>query len=159
MCLVVVIVAKQSKANDRRVESPIKLAFVGSKVSKERKKKKRYLIGSFDVVIRLHKTNFSANLIIIIILVVAHILIAPLLCWAHTQMPFSQFIVILAFLVAYANNNLSLLCACKHLLTICYNNNNNNTCPLRICQSPLCCAPAQPARSNLCRNSQLLLLV
>jgi hypothetical protein len=52
-----------------------------------------------------------------------------------------------------------LLCAFKQLLTICYNNNNNNnTCPLGICQSPLCCAPAKPAHSNLCRNSQLLLV-
>ncbi len=53
MCLVVVICcnAKQSKAKDMRVESPIKLAFVGSKVSKGKKKKekKKYLIGSFDV--------------------------------------------------------------------------------------------------------------
>lgn len=60
--------------------------------------------------IRLHKTNFSANLIIIIIiLLVAHLLIAPGFV-EHTQTPFSQFMVILAFLVAYANNHLFVLC-------------------------------------------------
>jgi len=88
-----------------RVESPIKLPVVGSKVSKE---KKKYLIGSFDVRIRLHQTNFLANLIIIILLV-THILIGPGFV-EHTQTPFSQFIVILAFLVAYANNHLFVVC-------------------------------------------------